>query len=193
MINESYNFNPSTPYAISRATTDTHLRKYFENFKLPIIFTRTANVYGPYQQIYRIVPKTLLFSRLNKKINLHGGGTSKRSFIYIDDASEATYKISLSGKTGDTYHISTEKIITIKNLVKKISHITKKNLSDLALINKDRIGKDYSYHLNIKKIKKELNWEAKVDLNSGLLKTLSWIDKNLNILKKEKFQYIHKK
>ena len=97
-IKESFNFNPSTPYAISRAATDTHLKKYFENFKLPIIFTRTANVYGPHQQLYRIVPKSLISARLNKKIHLHGGGLSKRSFIFIDDASAATYLISAKGK-----------------------------------------------------------------------------------------------
>tara|TARA_B100000029_G_scaffold490420_1_gene549433 strand:- start:192 stop:1184 length:993 start_codon:yes stop_codon:yes gene_type:complete len=192
-IDENHNFNPSTPYAISRATTDIHLRKYFENFKLPVVFTRTANVYGPHQQLYRIVPKTLLCSRLNKKIDLHGGGISKRSFIYIDDVSEATYKISLNGKIGDTYHISTEKIITIKNLVKKISNITKKNFSDLVLVTKDRIGKDDSYHLNTKKIKKELKWRSKTDLKTGLSKTLFWVDKNFNTLKKEKMEYVHKK
>ena len=114
-----------------------HLHKYFVNFKLPVIFTRTANVYGPYQQLYRIVPKALLFARLNKKINLHGNGASKRSFIFIDDASAATYLLSIKGKIGNTYHISTDKIISIKNLVKKISNITNKNLNTLINITKD--------------------------------------------------------
>ena len=59
-IGENANFNPNTPYAISRATLDIHLKKYQENFRLPIIFTRTANVYGPCQQLYRIIPKTTM-------------------------------------------------------------------------------------------------------------------------------------
>ena len=62
-IKENYNFNPSTPYAISRATLDTHLYKFYKNFKLPIIFTRTANVYGPGQQLYRIIPKSFMCSK----------------------------------------------------------------------------------------------------------------------------------
>ena len=115
---ENFNFNPSSPYAVSRATLDTHLKKYYEKFKLPIIFTRTANVYGPCQQLYRIVPNALLSARLKKRLDLHGSGLSKRSFIYIDDASVATYLISIKGKVGNTYHISTNKIISIKNLVK---------------------------------------------------------------------------
>ena len=192
-ITENFNFKPSTPYAISRAATDTHLKKFFENFKLPVTFTRTANVYGPHQQLYRIVPRALLFSKLDKKIKLHGGGLSKRSFIYIDDASEATYLVSTKGKAGDTYHIATNKIISIKTLDKKISKITKKKYYNLVNNTKDRVGKDKSYNLNSKKIRKELHWQDKTDIDTGLAKTLLWINNNITKLKKEKLNYIHKK
>ena len=192
-IKENFNFNPSTPYAISRAATDIHLKKYFENFRLPVILTRTVNVYGPGQQLYRIVPKALLCARLNKKIDLHGGGVSKRSFIYIEDASEATYTISLAGKVGNTYHISNGKTILIKDLVKKISKITKTNFYDLVTVTKDRAGKDKSYNLNSSKIKKELKWKAKVDIYEGLIITLQWIDNNFSYLRRQKLNYIHKK
>jgi len=170
-----------------------HLNKYFKNFKLPVVFTRTSNVYGPHQQLYRIVPKALLYVRLNKKIDLHGGGTSKRSFIFIDDASAATYLVSTKGKIGNTYHISTDQIISIKNLVKKVSKITKANFNNLTNMTKDRIGKDNLYNLNSTKIKKELKWKAKINIDIGLRKTLQWIDNNFANLSKEKINYIHKK
>ena len=190
---ENFNFNPSTPYAVSRAALDIHLKKYYEKFKLPIIFTRTANVYGPCQQLYRIVPNALLSARLKKRLDLHGSGLSKRSFIYIDDASVATYLISIKGKVGNTYHISTNKIISIKNLVKMISKITKTKFEKLVNVTQDRIGKDASYNLDSKKIRKELNWKPKINLNEGLMKTLKWADDNVAFLKHQKFQYIHKK
>ena len=69
-IGENANFNPNTPYAISRATLDIHLKKYQENFRLPIIFTRTANVYGPCQQLYRIIPKTIMCKKKKHKNKL---------------------------------------------------------------------------------------------------------------------------
>ncbi len=192
-LKENFNFNPSTPYAISRAATDIHLKKYFLNFKLPVIFTRTANIYGPHQQLYRIVPKALLFAKLNKKIELHGGGLSKRSFIYADDVSAATYKIALRGKLGETYHISTNKIISIKNLVKQIASLSKKSLANLAVATKDRIGKDDTYNLSSSKLRKKLIWKDKVHLEEGLNRTLSWINKNYKSLKKEKHYYTHRK
>ena len=192
-IKENFKFNPSTPYAISRAATDVHLKKYYENFKLPVIFTRTANIYGPYQQLYRIVPKALLSAKLKKKINLHGGGKSKRSFIFADDASAAMYLISIKGKIGSTYHISSNKTISIKDLVKKISVLTKIKFNNLVNISADRIGKDNYYNLSSKKIRKDLNWKDKVNIDTGLKKTLKWIDDNFIKLKKEKLNYIHKK
>ncbi len=190
---ENFNFNPSTPYAISRATLDIHLNKYYEEFRLPIVFTRTANVYGPCQQLYRIIPKAILSARLNRKINLHGRGLSKRSFIYIDDVSTATYLISIKGQVGSTYHISTNNIISIRNLIKIISKMTKIKFKKLVSITQDRIGKDSVYNLSSKKIRKELNWKPKTNLYKGLIKTLKWIDSIITFLKQHKFHYIHKK
>ena len=84
-IKESYSFNPSTPYAVSRAACDLHLMSFFHAYEFPVIFTRAANVYGPAQQLYRIIPRPILFSKINKQLHLHGGGYSERSFIHIDD------------------------------------------------------------------------------------------------------------
>ena len=126
-------------------------------------------------------------------MNLHGGGSSKRSFIYVDDASAATYKISIRGKVGKTYHISTSKIISIRSLVKKISILTKKNFSSLVHISKDRIGKDDTYNLSSKKIRAELLWQDTINIDAGIKKTLKWIDDNYEVLRKEKLNYIHKK
>ena len=84
-IKESYNFAPNTPYAASRASCDLHLMTFFRNYDFPVTFTRAANVFGEGQQLYRIVPKTILSALLNNKLDLHGGGTSERSFIHMND------------------------------------------------------------------------------------------------------------
>jgi len=193
LIKENFNFNPSTPYAISRASMDFHLFKYCKNYKLPIIFTRTSNVYGPGQQLYRIIPKAFMCAKKSQKLNLHGGGKSIRSFIYIDDASSATYLISKKGKIGETYHISNNEFISIKNLVKKISKLQKISFKKLCRIDKDRIGKDHSYRLDSSKIIKNLKWRSKIDINQGLTFTKEWIENNFKFFKNLKLYYTHKK
>tara|TARA_Y100000389_G_C17471474_1_gene531650 strand:- start:28630 stop:29616 length:987 start_codon:yes stop_codon:yes gene_type:complete len=192
LINENFNFSPSTPYATSRAACDLHLMTFFKAYNFPVIFTRAANVYGAHQQMFRIVPKTF-FSILNKsKFTLHGGGKSVRSFIHINDVCQATYQICLKGKIGHTYHISTDENIKIIDLVKKICKITNSQFKDIVSIGKDRMGKDQAYLLSNKKITKELNWNANISLDEGLQQTLDWVSTNLNVLSKEDLNYKHK-
>lgn len=191
-IKENTKFNPSTPYAISRAAMDLHLLSLYKNFHLPIILTRTSNIYGPGQQLYRIIPKAFMCSKKKIKLNLHGGGNSVRSFIFMDDVSEATYLLSQKGKIGETYHISNNEFISIKKLVLEISKMQNISFKKLCKKEADRIGKDKAYKLNFDKLKK-LNWKPKVKLRKGLLTTKKWMDNNLNILMKKELNYKHKK
>ena len=115
-IAENNHYNPSTPYAVSRAAADMSLKTFFDAYQFPVVTTRAANVYGPGQQLYRIIPRTILFIKMRKKLQLHGGGVSTRSFIHMDDVSDATWKIALHGKIGETYHIATESSISIKRI-----------------------------------------------------------------------------
>lgn len=191
-VKEHFHFAPSTPYAVSRAACDLHLMSFFKAYKFPVVFTRAANVYGPGQQLYRIIPRAMLYARVGKKMQLHGGGHSIRSFIHMDDVSDATYKIAEKGVAGETYHISTRDTVSILDLVKKICAITAVELNDLAIVSDDRLGKDQAYLLESSKLRDELNWHDHVTLENGLKETLAWIDNNLETLKMLPADYIHK-
>jgi len=191
-IKENFNFSPSTPYAVSRASCDLHLKSFFHAYDFPVIFTRAANVYGPGQQLYRIVPRTILFSLLGKKLQLHGGGVSIRSFIHIEDVADATLKIALNGSIGETYHISTNSTVSIKSLVEKICNLIKVDYEDLVEETAERLGKDQSYLLKSDKLRKQLNWNDNINLKQGLNKTVSWVKDNLTTLKSLPFDYVHR-
>ena len=188
---ESINFQPNTPYGISRVTADQVCNVLYKYKKFPVIITRASNVYGEYQRLYRIIPKTILGIMNKEKIPLDGNGKSVRNFIHIDDVSFALLKLIKKGKIGETYHISSDEIISIKELVKKISKKFNKNIHDVCKISKERIGKDHIYYLNAKKLNK-LGWSASVSLNTGIDRTIEWIKKNLKDLNKEKKYYEHK-
>ena len=190
---ENRNYLPSTPYAISRAACDMHLFSLFQNYNFPVIFTRAANVYGPGQQLYRIIPKAIMSIKLNQKLKLDGGGLSKRSFIHVADVAEATYKLCNKSINGEIYHISTNKLVSIKNLVEMIFKLKKVSFADYVSISKERIGKDNLYSLSSAKIKKEIRWSPKIKLKNGLIQTINWIEENIGILKKQPKKYIHKK
>ena len=134
-------------------------RSYRQQYGFDCISAIPANVFGPGQQLYRIIPRTILYARLGKKLLLHGGGLSKRSFIHMNDVSDATYRVALNGIVGDTYHISTENIISIRKLVMKICKIMQVKFSDLVEESDERLGKDQSYMLDSSKLRKEQKWE----------------------------------
>lgn len=191
-IKENFNFSPSTPYAVSRAACDLHLMSFYKAYQFPVVFTRAANVYGPGQQLYRIIPRAMLYARLGKKMQLHGGGHSVRSFIHMDDVSDATWRIAVNGIAGGSYHISTGDIVTIKELVEQICELIGIDFDALADVTGDRLGKDQAYLLESSKLKDELGWKDNVSLKSGLVETLTWIDTNLEVLKQLPADYIHK-
>jgi dTDP-glucose 4,6-dehydratase len=192
-IKESFDFSPTTPYAISRAAADYHLKGLFESCNFPVIFTRAANVYGPGQQLYRIVPKAILFGLLGNKISLQGSGSSIRSFIHIDDVSKALSLILDKGTVGDSYHISTNNLITIKDLLKIISSKLSIKFEDLINEAPDRVGKDFAYKLLSNKIRDELGWADSIPLETGIDQTIIWVKDNIELLEKLPTEYKHKR
>ena len=192
-IKEGSTFNPSTPYAISRATSDFHINLLNKEFNFSSIITRASNVYGEYQALYRIIPITIIKILKKEKLFLHGGGKSERSFIHIDDVSSALIKILNKGSGGNTYHIATKDKISIYKLVKKICIIMNYNIKDLIINSEDRLGKDKNYFLNSNKIRDQLKWRDKVKLDNGLKKVINWAINNFDNLKNLKTNYVHKK
>lgn len=192
-IIENRNYNPTTPYAASRVTADQFLNILNKNKKINYCSIRSSNVYGECQKLYRIIPKTIFSILKNKKLKLDGGGVSIRNFIHIDDVSEATYKVIKNGKNGSIYHICSDKYISIKDLVKLICKKMNYKFNDLVQITKERLGKDKHYILSNRKIKKELNWKPRIDLETGLEHCIIWVKKNLKSFLATDEMYIHKK
>jgi dTDP-glucose 4,6-dehydratase len=192
-VKESFNFAPNTPYAISRAASDWHLRALFENFDFPVIFTRAANVYGEHQRLYRLIPRVIISALIGKKLPLQGGGKSIRSFIHIDDVSDALLKIIEGGTLGSTYHISSNEVITVHDLVEMIAAKLNVRFEDLVEIAPERAGKDFAYQLDSEKIRNELDWKDRISLDSGLDRTINWVHRDLEELKNHPLDYEHKR
>ncbi len=192
LVQEDAPFNPSTPYAVSRAAADMSLKAYHKQYGFPFVATRAANVYGAGQQLYRIIPRTILSIRTGQKLQLHGGGQSERAFIHIDDVSDATLKIALGGEDGSVYHISTDRIISIRELVELICERLGSRLEDCAQVVGERAGKDAAYRLDSSRLKSTLGWSSQVSLEAGLAGVVDWVDANLAALAAQPWTYQHK-
>ncbi len=191
---ENSNFNPSTPYASSKLAGDLHLLTLNKNYNFPVVFSRSSNVYGEFQQLYRIIPKTIIKIKRGEILELHGKGRGMRDFININDLNNALYILLLKGKIGESYNIANKnKIISIYNLVKLICNILKviNWEGNIKLVN-ENYGQDSMYFLNTNKIRK-LGWNEKISLEKGIKKTILWINNNWKLIEKMPHEYVHKK
>lgn len=191
-VREDQRFNPTTPYAVSRAAADMSLATFFAAYGFPAVLTRAANVYGPGQRLYRLIPRTILFIRLGRRLQLHGGGRSSRSFIHIDDVSDATWRVMKDGTPGQAYHISTRGTVTVRALVERLCDMLGVDFADAVEMADERLGKDTAYELDSGKIRDELGWSDRIDLDAGLRSCIEWIDGNLETLARQGHDYVHK-
>ena len=191
-IREDAPFNPSTPYAVSRAAADMSLRTYFANYQFPVVFTRAANVYGPGQQLYRIVPRTIAAAMTGQKLRLDGGGKSVRVFIHMSDVSDATLRIAREGTLGDAYHISGYELVSIRTLVEIILKQLNKSFEDCVEIGPERPGKDTAYTLDSFKLRTGLGWRDTLSLERGIDDVVAWAERFRADLPKLPIKYQHK-
>jgi dTDP-glucose 4,6-dehydratase len=191
-VKEDFPFNPSTPYAVSRAAADMSLRSFRTAYGFPVVTTRAANVYGPGQQLYRIIPRTILFVLLGRRIQLHGGGASTRSFIHMRDVADATWRLMLDGRNGDTYHISTPSVISIHDLVQQICRRLDAPFEEHVEVVGERLGKDSAYHLDSSKLRGELGWSDRITLDQGIDECIAWVRREIDVLREQPFDYVHR-
>ncbi len=185
--------HPSTPYAASKACGDLSLYPFFLNKDFPVVYTRATNVYGPYQQLYRIIPRSILCIKNGVKIPLQGGGRAVKSYIHIRDVCDATLKIARNGRNGEVYHISPDgKGISIFDLVKLICNKMGKRFEDSVEVVQDRLGQDPLYEIDSSKVRKELKWSPKTDFEHGLNEVIAWVDEYYEELIRTPVEYIHK-
>lgn len=192
-IHENAPLNPTTPYAASKAGGDLGLIPYFKTFNFPVTFTRATNVYGAHQQLYRIIPRSILYIKMGKKIPLQGGGKAIKSYIHIRDVCDATLRIARKGTNGETYHISPDGSgVSIYNLIQNICQKLEKNFDDSVQIIEDRKGQDAAYTIDSSKIRNELNWRPVISLEAGLTEVVEWVNDNFDQLSNTPLEYIHK-
>ena len=136
----------------------------------------------------------ILYDCLKKgeKLPLHGGGTSLRNFIHITDVVEATWLVMTKGIVGGIYHISSDNMLSIRELVEKTCLLMRHEFEHSVDIVKDRLGKDAAYQLSNSKLKKELNWAPTISLDQGIEQVIEWVSHHYNSLKELPMDYQHK-
>tara|TARA_Y200000002_G_scaffold383282_1_gene404812 strand:+ start:11692 stop:12693 length:1002 start_codon:yes stop_codon:yes gene_type:complete len=188
---ESYPLIPKYPYDTSKACADMISKSYsIDEYGLPIIITRFANIYGPGQLNFSaIVPDSIRGALGYTKLIPRSNGLMVRDFLFVEDVSDLYITISehLSKKpnlSGEIFNAGSNSPIDIKSLVKLIYNLLG-NKSELNRIiaemdGKKTVGEIFHQHMSYKKVHEYFGWKPKNSLESGLKSSIKWYKKYLN-------------
>ncbi len=181
LFTETSPYQPNSPYAASKASSDHFIRAYAETYKLPVLISNCSNNYGPNQFPEKFIPVCIQAIVKNKKIPIYGDGNYTRDWLYVADHAVAIKTILEEGKVGETYNIGGLNEWKNIDLVKVLIRETDKALgrsegTSLPLIKfvKDRPGHDKRYAIDNAKIMRELQWKPEHTFEEGIVKTIDW-------------------
>jgi len=179
---EQSKFNPSSPYAATKAAAELLINSYVTTFNSDVIITRCTNNFGPRQFPEKLIPKTIILANNDMKIPIYGTGKNIRDWIFVEDHCNAVNMALLKGNSGESYNISANNEIDNITIVKKILAIMNKS-EDLIEFVEDRPGHDFRYSMTSRKISNELGWKHESNFDEGLKKTVEWYLGNPEIMK----------
>ncbi len=177
---ESTPYEPRSPYSASKAASDHLARAYFHTYNLPVTITNCSNNYGPYQFPEKLIPLTILNALQGRPLPIYGDGKQIRDWLYVEDHCEAIRLVIEKGTPGETYNVGGGNQPCNLDLVREICAIlderrpAQKPYSSLITHVVDRPGHDRRYAMDISRIKNELGWIPKHDIESGLRQTVKW-------------------
>jgi len=177
---ESTPYEPRSPYSASKASSDHLVRAYFHTYELPVTITNCSNNYGPYQFPEKLIPLIILNALQGKPLPIYGDGKQIRDWLYVEDHCEAIRLVIEKGKPGETYNVGGGNQPYNIDLVKEMCavldelHPAGKSYSSLITHVPDRPGHDRRYAMDITKIRNDLGWLPKHEIESGLRETVKW-------------------
>lgn len=169
---------PSNPYSATKAAADMLVLAWARTYKIPYVIVRPTNNYGVGQYVEKLIPKTVKYLSIGRKIDLHDKGKPRRTWLHASDTAEAVMTIIKSGVTNDIFNISgnyeTDNLTVVKKILELYDGITdyEKYVTELV-----RPGQDVRYAIDDSKLK-ALGWEPKANFDAELVHIVNYYKNN---------------
>lgn len=174
---------PGTPYAVSKAAADSYLLSVGTARGFPVNILRPANLYGPGQQLHRIIPKTALCALTGRPLPLQGGGVARKFVLHAEDLGRAIQVVAEKGRPGRVYNVGPRDAVTIRTLVETICRKVGEPFERVVQLAPDRGNRDTQVMLDSSRITADLGWEQVVNLDKGLDDTIAWMKQHVDVLR----------
>lgn len=174
-------YRPNSPYAASKAASDHFVRAYANTYGISTTVSHCSNNYGPGQHPEKFIPRMIGCALEGLPLPVYGRGANVRDWLYIDDHADAIWTILQRGKRGQTYDVGGGTELTNLELLKRLLPLVAQEggrelepLQTLITYVVDRPGHDFRYSIEGEKMRRELQWQPKISLDTGLLRTVRW-------------------
>ena len=181
LFSENSKYDPHSPYAASKASSDHFVRSYKDTYDLPIIISNCSNNFGPNQFTEKLIPLVVNNIIHNKPIPVYGNGENIRDWIFVDDHVRAIDLIFHKGETGETYNIGGSNEMRNIDLINELITTTDSLLgrpegTSIKLLKyvTDRPGHDFRYAIDSSKLNNQLGWKSSDNFIENIEKTVSW-------------------
>ncbi len=164
-LKETDPVNYSNSFVIAKNCLHFLGRKIAEENNMRFIWTRFFFVYGPGQRRQSIIPYLLDCFNKNLKPDIKNP-FNKNDFVYVEDVAEAIWEILKNNNSGPIYNIGTGCSVSIEKVASIVYGIKKKELLNKSSQNQPTCD----FYANIIKIKKEIGWKPKTDIETGIKK-----------------------
>ena len=164
-------------YAVSKLAGEHMAMAYHQEFNLPVTSVRPFNIYGPGQTGEGALQIFIKRALRNEDISIYGDGNQIRAWCYIDDFANGLLKcIENPNAVGESFNIGNAKnVFTVYGLAQTICRVLN---SSSKIIFKPALSADIELRIpSVEKAKEILDFEARVDLEEGIVKTAEWLDK----------------
>ena len=184
-LKEDASFNPTSPYAVSKAAVDMYATMASQVYNLDCVTLRPTNTYGRRFDTHFLVEYGITSMLKGEKVYV-GAPESIRDYLYVDDHVNAYIQAMKKGKRGQAYNIGRgegiKNLFLIERIADKIGYGKNKIVfgSYPPGYPLRPIVSDQPYIiLDSAKAKRELNWGAQVNLDEGLEKTIKYWESKL--------------
>ncbi|MCG8402013.1 MAG: dTDP-glucose 4,6-dehydratase [Firmicutes bacterium] len=164
---------PNSPYSASKAAADLLCRSFFKTYGVPVIVTRGANNFGPYQFPEKFMALIITNAVEEQAIPVYGDGLNVRDWIYVEDHCRALEAVLLKGQAGEIYNIGADNELSNLDLVRQILNELNKPDAVIKFV-QDRPGHDRRYAVQSAKIKQLLRWRPVYSFREALKLTVNW-------------------
>jgi len=171
---------PSNPYSATKAAADMLILAWSRTYGIKYNIIRPTNNYGIGQYVEKLIPKSIKFLSLGRKIPLHNNGNPIRNWLHADDTANAVVKIIEAGQMNEIYNIcggfEQDNLTTVSKIIKTF-HEKDCNINEYLDLTYSRTGQDFRYTLNDDKIR-NIGWEPKQNFDNNLSNIVAYYKHN---------------